>query len=145
MICCRFILVLELVIMTCQSSVIPPSPCHAHAHGHATCRQVDVSAAMNQNFNKLVLEAKQLASDGRIADALKLNRLALKIRHSEKLAKRIDKMKVCVCMCACVQRACVRACMHACVRACVHVCVVQRSFPTTFNFEEFSDFLCTDL
>ncbi|XP_052074016.1 DNA excision repair protein ERCC-6-like [Mytilus californianus] len=51
----------------------------------------------NQNeqdkFNKLVLEAKQLIGDGKVKAALDLNRQALTICHSEKLAKKVAKME----------------------------------------------------
>lgn len=52
----------------------------------------------NQNdqekFNKLVMEAKQLIGDGKVKAALDLNRQALTICHSEKLAKKVAKMEV---------------------------------------------------
>ncbi|VDH97717.1 DNA excision repair protein ERCC-6-like [Mytilus galloprovincialis] len=51
----------------------------------------------NQNdqekFNKLVMEAKQLIGDGKVKAALDLNRQALTICHSEKLAKKVAKME----------------------------------------------------
>ncbi|XP_071180986.1 DNA excision repair protein ERCC-6-like isoform X1 [Mytilus edulis] len=51
----------------------------------------------NQNdqekFNKLVMEAKQLIGDGKVKAALDLNRHALTICHSEKLAKKVAKME----------------------------------------------------
>ncbi|CAC5377538.1 ERCC6L [Mytilus coruscus] len=46
-----------------------------------------------EKFNKLVLEAKQLIGDGKVKAALDLNRQALTICHSEKLAKKVAKME----------------------------------------------------
>ncbi|KAK7087529.1 hypothetical protein V1264_021567 [Littorina saxatilis] len=44
-------------------------------------------------FNKLVKKAKHLAQEGKVQEALELNRQALQIHHHEKLAKRIAKME----------------------------------------------------
>lgn len=47
-----------------------------------------------EKFNKLVTRAKKLISDGQVREALKMNKEALEIYHSEKLAKKITKMEV---------------------------------------------------
>lgn len=47
-----------------------------------------------QKFNKLVKMARQLAQDGKVREALELNKQALTIHHHDKLAKRIAKMEV---------------------------------------------------
>jgi hypothetical protein len=47
-----------------------------------------------QRFNELVMKAKKLIGEGNIEDALKLNKKALSICYSEKLAKKIKKMEV---------------------------------------------------
>lgn len=47
-----------------------------------------------EEYNKLVQEAKQLIGEGKVKAALDLNRQALKICHSDKLAKKIAKMEV---------------------------------------------------
>ncbi|XP_060593445.1 DNA excision repair protein ERCC-6-like, partial [Ruditapes philippinarum] len=46
-----------------------------------------------QKFNELVMKAKKLIGEGNIEDALKLNKKALVICYSEKLAKKIKKME----------------------------------------------------
>ena len=45
-------------------------------------------------FNKLVVKAKELASQGHVKHALELNQRALTLHHSDKLAKRVAKMEV---------------------------------------------------
>lgn len=47
-----------------------------------------------QRFNELIMKAKRLIGEGRIEEALKLNKKALEICYSEKLAKKIRKMEV---------------------------------------------------
>lgn len=47
-----------------------------------------------QRFNELIKRGKQLVGEGRIEEALKCNKKALKISYSEKLAKKIKKMEV---------------------------------------------------
>ncbi|XP_064613220.1 DNA excision repair protein ERCC-6-like [Liolophura sinensis] len=71
-----------------------------HKHGSETTRvrlpsgeEKDVSHSDQARFNKFITKGKQLANEGRIREALDLNRQALKIYHSEKLAKRIAKME----------------------------------------------------
>ena len=45
-------------------------------------------------FNKLVKKAKLLSQEGKVQEALELNKKALQIHHHEKLARRIAKMEV---------------------------------------------------
>jgi hypothetical protein len=47
-----------------------------------------------EKFNKLVTQAKKLISDGQVKEALKMNKEALQIYHSDKLANKIKKMEV---------------------------------------------------
>ncbi|XP_053376504.1 DNA excision repair protein ERCC-6-like [Mercenaria mercenaria] len=46
-----------------------------------------------QRFNELVMKGKKLIGEGRIEEALKLNKKALRICYTEKLAKKIRKME----------------------------------------------------
>lgn len=46
-----------------------------------------------EKFNKLVTQAKKHISEGQVREALKLNKEALEIYHSDKLAKKITKME----------------------------------------------------
>lgn len=54
----------------------------------------DLSPEEQQRFNALVLKAKKYAGEGKVQLALDLNLQAFKIYASEKLGKRIQKMKV---------------------------------------------------
>ena len=54
----------------------------------------DCSTDEQEKFQSLVKRAKQYASEGRVHDALKLNREALGLNYSEKLQHRIAKMEV---------------------------------------------------
>ncbi|XP_076472962.1 DNA excision repair protein ERCC-6-like [Babylonia areolata] len=54
--------------------------------------QTDIKEAQVR-FNKLVKKAKHLAQEGKVQQALELNREALSIHHHEKLARRIAKME----------------------------------------------------
>ena len=52
------------------------------------------NAAPEERFNKLVLKARELASQGQVRKALELNKTALKLFYSEKVERRISKMEV---------------------------------------------------
>ena len=54
----------------------------------------DLDINDQQRFNDLVMKAKQLAIEGKVKDAVEMNRTALAIFYSEKLHKRIQKMEV---------------------------------------------------
>lgn len=45
-------------------------------------------------FNKLVMEGKRLVGEGKISQALAVNKRALQICHSEKLSRKVAKMEV---------------------------------------------------
>ena len=68
---------------------MPPGALANGVQSHA-----DLDEASQLRFNKLVTKAKDLAREGYVRKALELNQKALKIYHSEKLARRIAKMEV---------------------------------------------------
>ena len=45
-------------------------------------------------FNELIKRGKQYVGEGKIEEAVKCNKKALKISYSEKLARKIKKMEV---------------------------------------------------
>lgn len=47
-----------------------------------------------QRFNRLVTMAKKLVDEGQVREALNMNKRALKIFNSERLAKKVTKMEV---------------------------------------------------
>ena len=52
--------------------------------------------ATKDRFMELITKAREYASSGNIERAIRLNEKAIELRYSEKLEKRINKMKVCV-------------------------------------------------
>ena len=69
----------------------PKDPRRAHATSGS---ESDAEDEAKKLFMKYVTEGRKLVEEGEIAKAIKLNEKALAIKHSEKLQKRIEKMKV---------------------------------------------------
>ena len=70
-----------------------------HVDGSHTPQKVKVeketpNTEVKERFMKLLAKARQYADNGNVLRAMQLNEKALALQYSDKLKKRIDKMKV---------------------------------------------------
>ena len=56
--------------------------------------QEEISDDNQEIYNQMISSARQMVNEGKIRDALEINKEALKIYYNEKLAKKITKMEV---------------------------------------------------